>query len=292
MAGSGGSYIPQFKPPWIDDQVNGWLRDKLRDYNDRDTEAINRHIRGLRSALEQPDTDVLPTRFGGSVSRHTYVDGLSDVDGLMRINDSSLAGQSPKDVIQKMAELIQRRMPNTKVWTGNLAVNVRYSDGHVVQLLPAIRTRSGHRIADQTRNDWSGVIHPERFAKKLTQVNQANRGQVIPAIKLCKALAHRLIRSDRDKITGYHIESLAVEAFKNYRGPTDLKSMVKHLTNYSATAVQRPIKDSTGQSRYVDDYMGGQGSPARQKAAGNFRRMRDSIEDARSKVDIDNLFDL
>jgi len=83
-----------------------------------------------------------------------------------------------------------------------------------------------------------------------------------------------------------------VEAFKNYRGPTDLKSMVRHLTDYSSTAVQQPIRDSTGQSRYVDDYMGSQGSAARQKAAGNFRKMRDSIENARSKADIDNLFDL
>ena len=86
--------------------------------------------------------------------------------------------------------------------------------------------------------------------------------------------------------------SARVENTKNYRGPTGLKSMVRHLTDYSATAVQQPIRDSTGQSRYVDDYMGSQGSAARQRAAGNFRKMRDSIENARSKADIDNLFDL
>ena len=114
-------------------------------------------------------------------------------------------------------------------------------------------------------------MHPERFAKKLTQVNQANRGQVIPAVKLTKALAHRLIRSDRDKITGYHMESLAIEAFRNYQGPADLKSMVKRLTDYASTAVKQPIKDSTGQSRHVDDYMGGQGSAARQKGGGQFQ---------------------
>ena len=176
MGGSGGGFFPPLRQTMTDEQINGYLRDKLRDYNDRDTEAINRHIRGLRDALEQTGNDVLPTRFGGSVSRHTYVDGLSDIDGLVRINDSSLAGQSPKAAIQKMAELIQRRMPNTKVETGSLAVTVKYTDGHEIQLLPAIRTRNGYRIANPTRNEWSGVIHPERFAQKLTQVNQANRG--------------------------------------------------------------------------------------------------------------------
>ena len=291
MGGSGGGFFPPPRQSMTDEQINGYLRDKLRDYNDRDIEAINRHIQGLRDALEQTGNDVLPTRFGGSVSRHTYVDGLSDIDGLVRINDSSLAGQSPKAAIQKMAELIQRRMPNTKVETGSLAVTVKYTDGHEIQLLPAIRTRNGYRIANPTRNEWSGVIHPERFAQKLTQVNQANRGQVIPAVKLTKAFAHRLIRSDRDKIGGYHIESLAVEAFRNYRGTTDLKSMVRHLTDYSATAVHQPIRDSTGQSRYVDDYMGSQGSASRQRAAANFRRMRDSIDQCASKADLDNLFD-
>ena len=292
MGGSGGGFDRRRRQPASDDQINGWLRDWLRDYNDRDTEAINRHIQVLRVALEQTNYDVLPTRFGGSLSRHTYVDGLSDVDVLARINDSTYSGQSPKAVIQRMAELIQQRLPNTKVRYGDLAVTVEYSDGIETQVLPAIRTRNGYRIANPTRNEWSGVIHPERFAEKLTLVNQANRGQVIPAVKLTKALAHRLIRSDRDKITGYHIESLAVEAFMNYRGPTDLKSMVSHLTDYSSTAVKQPIKDSTGQSRHVDDYMSGQGSVARQKAAANFKMMRDSINNCKSQADIDNLFDL
>ena len=95
MGGSSGRFLWQPTRPVSYDQINGWLRDKLRDYNDRDTEAINRHIRGLRDALEQTGNDVLPVSFGGSVSRHTYVDGLSDVDGLIRVNDSSFSGQSP-----------------------------------------------------------------------------------------------------------------------------------------------------------------------------------------------------
>ena len=290
MSGSSGRFVWQPRRILSDDQINGHLRDKLRDYNERDTEAINRHIRGLRNALEQTGNDVLPTRFGGSVSRHTYVDGLSDVDVLLSVNDSSLSGQAPRVVIRKMAELIQQRMQNTQVSAGNLAVTVKYADGHEIQVLPAIRTRSGIRIASPGRNQWSGVLHPERFAQKLTDVNQANRGQVIPAIKLAKALAHRLIRSDRDRINGYHIESLAIDAFKNYRGVTDLKSMVSHLMDYSSRAAHQPIRDSTGQSRYVDDYMGPQGSAVRQRAAANFQRMRDSLNQCRSQTDIDNLF--
>ena len=234
---------------------------------------------------------MLPTRFGGSVSRHTYVDGLSDVDILLTVNDSSLSGRDPRAVIQRMAELIQRRMPRTQVRTGRLAVTVTYADGHEIQVLPAIRTRAGIRIANPSRNEWSGVLHPERFAEKLTHVNQANGERVIPAIKLTKVLANRVIRSDNDKISGYHIESLAIEAFKNYQGATDRKSMVSHFLQFSSSAVKQPIRDSTGQSRFVDDYMGRSGSDARVKAATHFQQMKNRLERARSESDLDNLFD-
>ena len=291
MSSFSGRYSRRPRQLLADDEINGQLRDKLREYNERDVESINRHIRGLRDALEQTGNDVLPTRFGGSVSRHTYVDGLSDVDVLLTVNDSPLAGQAPKAVIQRMAELIRQRMPRTHVSTGNLAVTVKYTDGHEIQILPAVRTKAGIRIANPSLNQWSGVLHPERFSEKLTNINQANSGRVIPAIKLTKVLARRLIRSDRDRITGYHIESLAIEAFKNYRGSTDLKSMVGHLLDYSSKAVHQPIKDSTGQSRYVDDYMGQQASDARQKASGNLQRMRARLNQIKSQADINNLFD-
>ena len=172
------------------------------------------------------------------------------------INDSSLSGRRPSEVIQYMAELIRQRLPRTRIITGDLAVTVRFSDGNEIQFLPAVRTSSGVRIADLGRNRWSNVLHPERFARKLTEVNQANRGQVVPTVKLAKGMVARTIRSDTDRPSGYHLESLAIEAFKSYRGPYDLKSMLQHFTKYSSKAVLHPIRDSTGQSRHVVGYLG------------------------------------
>ena len=67
--------------------------------------------------------------------------------------------------------------------------------------------------------------------------------------------------------------------------------MVSHLLEFSSSAVMQPIRDSTGQSRFVDDYMGRPGSDARQKAATNFRQMKERLERARSESDLDNLFE-
>ena len=151
MGGSSGrGFIPPRRSvrPSRPEDINARLRDQLKAYNDRDTEAIQRHIRALRDALEQDVDDVIRPLYGGSVSRHTYVDGLSDIDVLMVINDSTLSGQSPKVAIQHMADLIRRRMPNSNVSVGKLAVTIKYADGTDMQLLPATRTRSGIQIAE------------------------------------------------------------------------------------------------------------------------------------------------
>lgn len=297
MSGSSGGGYPGHprrptQRPLTDEEINGCLRDQLRDYNARNVEAIRRHLRGLRDALELGDDDVISTLFGGSVSKHTYVAGLSDIDVLAIVNDSSLAGRLPADAIALMKRRITRRMPLTKVTTGNLAVTVKYADGTEMQLLPSIRTKSGVRIADPGTNTWSNVVHPERFARKLTQVNQGNDGKVIPAIKLAKGLIAHTVRSDRDRISGYHVESLAIEAFRNYRGSYDLKSMLGHFNDFASRAVLQPIRDPTGQSRHVDNYMGEANSARRQRASGLFRQMQRSLDRCRTRGDIDNLFGL
>ena len=297
MSGSSGGGYPgrprrPTQRPLTDDEINGCLRDQLRDYNNRNVEAINRHLRGLRDALEIEDDDVVRPLFGGSVSKHTYVAGLSDVDVLAIVNDSSLSGQTPADVIALMKQRITQRLPRTTVTAGDLAVTVKYADGTEMQLLPAIRTKSGVRIADPGTNTWSNVVHPDRFGQKLTQINQRNDQKVIPAIKLEKGLIAHTVRSDRDRISGYHVESLAIEAFRNYGGPYDLKSMVRHFNNFASQEVLKPINDPTGQSRHVDDYMGPANSERRRRASDNFKQMQRSLDRCKTRADIDNLFGL
>ena len=277
-------------PPASNEQINGYLRDLLRDYNDRDVEAINRHITTLRDAAEQKDDDVVRTLFGGSVAKHTFVNGLSDVDVLFTVNDSAMSGRQPQGIIQDMEHLFRRRLPNTKISSGDMAVTVAFSDGVEIQVLPAIRTKSGVRIADPERGGWSNVLHPERFAKKLTEVNQANRGQVIPVIKLAKPLAEQVIPNTDEQIKGYHMESLAIEAFSSYQGPYDLRSMLIRFCDAAASAVLHPITDSTGQSRFVDEYMGKSESSQRRRAANHLKTMAQKLNACKSAADVADLF--
>ena len=229
--------------------------------------------------------------FGGSVRKGTYVTGLSDVDALLIVNQSLLVNQTPAMVIEYVRDTIQNQLRQNTVSAGNLAVTVSYSDGTEIQILPAIRTNSGGvRIAEPGSTQWSKVAHPERFAEKLAEVNTAMDGRVVPIIKLAKAMADCFITKEDRKIKGYHMESLAIDAFNDYQGALDSKTMLVHLLEHSMEAVKKPIVDSTGQSRHVDGYLGQADSNLRKGASTQFGQMRAEVRRCKTRAEFNKLF--
>ena len=216
--------------------------------------------------------------------------GLSDVDVLLIVNESSLVNQTPARVINYVRDTIQRRLPQNPVSAGKLAVTVKYADGNEIQMLPAIRTKTGVRIAHPGNTQWSNVAQPDRFAEKLSQVNTARDGRVVPVIKLAKAMADCFVTYEDKKISGYHMESLAVDAFRDYQGSLDPKAMLNRLFRHSTKAVMSPITDSTGQSRCVDEYLGPADSGPRKRAETYFGQMRGKVNSCKTKTEFDNLF--
>ena len=273
------------------DRFNEWCEALLARYNRRDTHAITRHLESLCSFLREGGNHVVQTMYGGSVRRGTYVAGLSDVDVLLIVNQSSLVNQPPSTVIEYVRETIQGRLPQNPVTSGNLAVTVGYSDATEIQVLPAIRRKGGGvRIADPGSATWSNIIQPENFTRKLIEVNQARNGRVVPTIKLAKAIADCFITQPSRNITGFLMESLAIEAFRDYQLPQDPKTMLNHLFRNSVRAVMNPIANATGQSRFVDEYLGPAGSRSRQRVSTYFVQIRGKVNSCRTREDVDRLF--
>ena len=273
------------------DRFNEYCEVLLAQYARRNTQTVTQRLESLCGFLRQEGNHVVQTMFGGSVKKGTYVTGLSDVDVLLIVNESSLVNQSPSDVIEYVRDTIQRRLPNNMVSAGKLAVTVSYAKGAEIQLLPAIRTRTGGvRVAEPGSTQWSNVAHPERFAEKLAAVNTARDGRVVPVIKLAKAMADCFISRPSRKISGYHMESLAIDAFSNYQGPLDPKAMLVHFLGHSIEAVKQPITDSTGQSRYVDEYLSTADSPLRRRASTYFGQMRGKVRSCETKAEFNALF--
>lgn len=261
-------------------EVNNLIKEALATYNERDIPAIQKHIEVLIEAIQREIEGDVKLIFGGSIRKHTYVNGLSDIDGLVLIQKTSLEKSSPQEVLDYFAKQIKQRLPKTEVSVGKLAVTVRYSDGYELQLLPAIRTSTGYRIASSSsEGQWSNIVRPEAFAKKLTYVNQRLGGKVVPVIKLFK-VAVKEVFPENLKLSGYHAESLAIESFKRYTGSSSYKDLLIHLSRTAANLVKAPIKDRTGQSLHVDDYLGVQNSPQRVRVSSCLTRLVQRMEAA------------
>jgi hypothetical protein len=256
--------------------VNAVLEEAVSEYSDRDVEAIRRHIETVKRAIESDVEGTVELLFGGSTQKQTYVNGLSDVDLLARIDDPSLIGRPAQEVLRRFSARIRRRLPNTDVTPGRLAVTVRYSDGHELQILPALSTGSGVRIPSPSGDGWSNVIRPEAFARKLTEVNRNCGRRVVPTIKLFKGAQESL--PENAHLSGYHIESLAVKAFERYEGRRVYKDMLMHFLRHAAEDVKTPISDRTGQSIHVDDYMGAANSQARLRSSSYIDRLARRLE--------------
>jgi len=300
MGGSGGNFNTSWDPSEsannirkaeqnsldksYDSEENSYLNDILTDLNNRPIEEINKRLEAIKKAIDSDIEGFIDLVFGGSVKKHTYVNGLSDIDSLAILNSKELTGKTPYKVLTYFAEKLQKRLPNTKISTGNLAVTVKYSDGKEIQILPAIKTATGYKIASSDGSDnWSNVVKPMKFAEKLTSVNKKNENKVIPVIKLVKSIVSTL--PEKRRLSGYHTESLAIEVFKNYSGPLQTKAMLKHFFSESSKRVMNPISDFTGQSIHVDDYLGAKRSTNRRMVSDSLSQISRKMNNADAKRD-------
>lgn len=266
-------------------EVSEELNALLVEYNDRNVERIRFYLDRIEELLQEDIEGTVGLHFGGSISKHTYVDGLSDVDCLVHLKDPVLQSMSPREVLEYFKEKIEQRLGRrVKVGVGDLTVTVEYPDGTKIQLLPAIKRGTGLVIPSSGGARWSDIIRPDRFADRLTQVNQACNGKVVPAIKLVKAIINKLLPEQR-RLTGYHVESLAIEAFKAYTGSTTIKAMIERFFERAKDLISRNIRDKTGQSVHVDDYLGSENSDLRQAIAHDFDNISRNIKNANAQAE-------
>lgn len=293
MAGSGGGYFPrgftpadlakrirqaedQARDDTFETEVNNQLASLLAEYNDRDAEGTQEILDQIKSDLDDEIEGAVETLFGGSISKHTYVDGISDVDALVLLNNSELANKGPDEVKSFFADHLRDRYGRTAIDEGELAVTVHLKD-RTIQLLPALRHGEAVKIADSDGQDWSKV-NPREFARSLTEANRSLGGKLVPCIKLIKGIVATL--PEKHQITGYHTESMAIKVFKGYDGQISTKALLRYFFDNASDHVTRPIRDSSGQSVYVDEYLGRAGSPQRQAIAGALGRIGRKIRNA------------
>jgi hypothetical protein len=303
MGGSGGGFFYQgnnkpediskkvreqeekAKDQAFDLDVSELFTELLALINGRDSDETQTHIREIEKALEKQLEGTIDLRYAGSVSKHTYVDGLSDIDSLAIINNSELRDASPNEVKEYFFKSIKNRFPKLDIELGKLAITIKYNTGNEIQILPAIKTLSGIKIPSSRREDeWSKIVKPEIFAKTLRFMNGKMGGKLIPVIKLAKSLISSFPEARR--LSGYHVECLAIEVFKDYSGTKKTKEMLKHFFSESSKYVLTPIKDKTGQSVHVDDYLNEKNSLQRKMASDSLGSVSRKMHNADGSRDV------
>lgn len=238
------------------------LGDLLSAFNSRDYQLVGERIASIKTVLEGEIEGSIDQRFGGSVAKHTYVDGMSDIDSLLIINKTDLAERQPSEALDRITEILSDRLSNkAAVSHGRMAVTVEYGDGMQIQLLPTLRTKDGKLQVPSSRIEGWSEIDPQRFQQALKRRNEQCGSKLVPTIKLAKAIIGTLPESQR--LSGYHVESLAIAIFRDYKGPMATPTMLPTFFEKAKTAVLTPIRDSTGQSIHVDTYLGSEDSEAR-----------------------------
>jgi predicted nucleotidyltransferase len=296
--GGGGSYFPS-KPRRFHDlikqtkeaaeqnrlnsEVNDYLQLVLAKFNERNAEKVQEYLEKIEKALEK-DAVIDRFLFGGSVAKHTFVDGLSDVDALVVLDRADIKGKTPDEVLDVFCNSLKDRLTQDEVASvekGSLAVTVTYNDETEIQLLPAVRVGRSVAIASSGGQDWK-QISPRAFQTRLTRANQNLNGVLVPTIKLVKSMISSV--PEDLKLTGYHVEALGLDATKGYRGERTVKALLVHVLSAASKRVMSPISDLTSQSRTVDEYLGKANSSKRQSIsnmlAGLARRL-----DAATSVD-------
>jgi len=281
MGGSGGRYFPKrtdalqkrierarqtAERQRLDSDVSKFLQDVLTTFNQRDAEKVQEYLGKIMEILGE-GAQVEQFLFGGSVAKHTYVDGLSDVDALVILDRADLAGKSPEAVLKAFHKQLQDGVTYDIVQSvekGKMAVTVTHQDGTEVQLLPALRVGGKVAIPDATRGEWKET-NPKAFQRALSKANERLSHSLVPTIKLVKSIISGF--SKQKRLTGYHVESLALDAAKGYRGARTGKALLVHVLESASKRVLRPIRDVTGQSRVVDSSLGRSNSPDRRLVA-------------------------
>lgn len=271
-------------------KVNDLLSSNLTQYNDRDRVAVATHLFEIKKALERDLDGTVDLFFGGSVAKHTYVDGLSDIDSLVILDSCELAEKTPDAAKEFFVERLHERFPKIDIKPGRLAVTLKFADSEI-QLLPAVSCEDHVKIANRTGEKWA-EIRPRKFTDALKKVNEKQGSKVVPVIKLAKAVIDGL--PEQQKISGYHTESIAIEAFKSYDGPREPKPMLRVFFDRASELVRMPIKDKTGQSLHVDDYLGAANSVERRIVSDAFSRISRKMNNADAANSLDEwkkLFD-
>jgi len=261
--------------------VNEYLRSLLPVLSDDSVHLRQERLETLRDALGA-ELELEGLLLAGSVSKHTSVTGISDVDALLILDSAAHADDAPATLREMIAKRLRRRLPResvSSITSGSLAVTIVYADGPEIQLLPCLRSKGAIFVPSEGGAAWVKT-KPKVFTQRLSRANERVNYALVPAIKLMKVLVDRF--PVQRQLSGYHIEALALDAMSGYAGPGQPRAVLLHVLDHASRRVLRPIADPTEQSTSIDASLGPASGPRRINVAQALDTVRRRLASATS----------
>ena len=83
----------------------------LVEYKRRDGTRVAKRLEVICDSLNRAGHRAVQTKFGGSVSKHTYVSGISDVDVLLIVNHTGFKNRPPSDALKAVRKVLKHQYP-------------------------------------------------------------------------------------------------------------------------------------------------------------------------------------
>ena len=101
----------------------------------------------------------------GSLSKHTEVRGLSDVDLRITLGEE-YADKTPLQVRRILKNVLKHKIKDCKIYSGDIALTLKYEDLDI-QLIPVRPVANGKVLVPRNNESWSGPTDQEEFGRML-----------------------------------------------------------------------------------------------------------------------------
>lgn len=238
---------------------------------ENETIAINYVLDRINQDLNRALYAPFRIELAGSVEKNTFNEGISDIDLRAVTTNSALLDYSPK--IAKKLILKQIRsideVKNPRV--GHQAVTLT-KGGHEYQIIPVIR-HDGKTYIPSERGTYWKTVDIEVFNRSLNSLNRKTEGRFCEAVRFVKILSNTYIPK-RYQLSGYHIESIAMEAISQHCHPLNRTDMIERILGNIPSRVKRYSWDITRESKAIDRDLGSNYSTERKDVAKRYHSLK------------------
>lgn len=230
---------------------------------DTRVELVSRRTNELRDWLREHDYETAAphTRLSGSYSRSTATEGIPDVDVLLFLHKPELE-RTPNSILIELNQVLKDYPGGTSNTTAQRrSVRIELaSDVICLDIVPAVVPEGLERplrIPDRPQKEWI-QSDPLGYAGRLTAINQAHGGKLVPLIKLLKAWRDEQMKRRRPK--SYVLEVMLLYAVEDGTLVLCDRSVAENVRDVFVHITDKYrdlMENGTGVPRISDPQVGG-----------------------------------